>query len=139
MQQNAPRQAQRRSAGACPVQPTLKLAIVVGAPFTECGFSDATRIPNPTKMKHGLQEMNGQTTCIASNFVPARWAFPTLPNVEITNSDQIYHNSATFPGDVIFSGQNVVFMNTRNGRVVGNAVCGPGARNIEYEGSCICP
>ena len=126
------------SSGACPVQPRLSL-VDVGGPFTDCGFSDSTRVPRPTRMKHALQEMSGQTTCITPDFSPARWAFPNLPDVEISNSDQIYHNSGTFPGDVIFTGRNVVFMNTQNGSVRGRPVCGPGARNIEYDGRCICP
>ena len=125
--------------GVCAVQPTLHLAIVPGAPFTDCGHQDATRIPSPTRMRHGLQEMNGQTTCIMASFVPESWAFPNLPDLRITNSDQIYHNSATFPGDVAFTGQNVVFANTQNGMVLGDVLCGPGANNIEYDSSCTCP
>lgn len=112
---------------------------MVGGPFDDCGFSDSTRIPSPTKMKHGLQEMEGQTTCITPDFRPARWAFPTLPDVEITNSDQVYHNAGTFPGDVIFRGQRVVFTNVRGGRVLGRPICGPGARHVEYDGRCLCP
>lgn len=124
---------------ACSVAPNLQPAQIIGGPFYDCGYVDSTRVPNPTRMQHALQEMTGQTTCITSDFVPEAWAFPTLPDVEVTNSDQEYHNSAMFPGDVIFTGQRVKWINTQNGGLTGNPVCGPGARHIEYDGSCICP
>ena len=126
------------SGGACSVQPNLNPGNIIGGPFLDCGYSDSTRVPNPTAMRHALQSMSQQTTCITPDFTPATWAFPNLPEIEIHNSDQEYHNSGTFPGDVIFTGQRVKFINTQGGRVVGNPVCGPGARHIEYDGNCLC-
>lgn len=133
--------------GACPAQPQLDLYDIVGGPFYDCGVETSSRIPDPTTTRHGFggsypgdtSGMNFQTVCVVSGWDDGvAFAFPDLPNVDINASDQIYYNSADDFGVITFTGVRVRWNDVLDGNS-GGYVCGPEARDIEYNGVCVCP
>lgn len=134
--------------GACPNPPVLDdpMSTVTGGPFSDCGMGlVGLRSPSPTALPHGFGDngaLDGSSICHLPFTVQNWWVNqgqPDIPDIRITDSDRLIHNSATFPGDVIFYGQRIEWVNQPGvGSIVGNYVCAPGASDIEVDGVCIC-
>ncbi len=127
----------------CPDQPAVDPSPVPapGGPFDDCGlqYSDAMRSPSPTRLPHAYLGLEGLTLCILP-FSAQTWQFPNLPTIEIGDSNTEIHNSAQFPGDVVFTGHHIKWISDIGfGSVEGEYICAPGADQIEVDGECLCP
>ena len=129
------------TSGACPTGPNLHGRTIPAngnRHFTDCGHEDGLRAPRPTNLNHALNgRISGWSTCITADVTFPRWQFPG-GDVRVGNSDQAYHNASHVPGDLIFTGSNIIWEDVRNGSVGGQVIC-QGCVNVEYNGTCLNP
>ena len=130
--------------GACAVGPNLNGygPVINRQYFTDCGEATQLRAPLPTRTYWHIGGSGAQgstyTMCLdVGSFDQDAWRYPG-GNVTISTSDQVLLLRDTIDGSLTFTGQRVRLRTIGNGAISGGVVCGPGARNIEVNGSCVC-
>lgn len=131
-------------AQGCPIGPMLREGPMVnGQYFYDCGEATQLLAPEPTKTfwhigGGGTSYGTGMSMCLSpGSFAQDHWRYPE-GNVTFANSDQRLILDDTILGDLILAGARLQIQ-TRNGTVQGNVICGAGASNVELDGECICP
>lgn len=131
----------------CPEQPVIGDLTATGGPFLDCGLGPTGfKSPVPTALPHAFSDghlFTNTSLCVTPFQTASWWANflqTDLPNLFITGNHREIHNSAVFPGDVVFTGHHVKWISQPGfGAATGEYVCAPGANMIEVDGECLCP